>query len=248
MFITFEGPEGSGKSTQIRLLAEFLRTRGFSVEVVREPGGTPIGDQIRHVLHDTANTAMSPAAEVLLYSASRAQLVAERIRPAIGSGHVVLCARYADSTMAYQGYGRGLDVDMLEELTTIATEGVTPDLTLLLDLDVTRGLSRRRDEGEEMNRLDQESVAFHERVRSGYHRLAAAEPARWVVIDADRPVSMVAAEIREAVSKRLVAVIQHLVVADDLHAGCKCTNLEQRHDGVFSTLGQSTDDPADGQP
>jgi dTMP kinase len=206
MFITFEGPEGSGKSTQIRLLAEYLRARGFVVEMMREPGGTLIGDQIRDVLHDTANTAMASTAEVLLYSASRAQLVAERIRPAIKLGHIVLCDRFADSTMAYQGYGRGLDFEMLEELTTIATEGVTPELTLLLDLDVTRGLSRRRDEGEEMNRLDQESVTFHERVRAGYHRLAAAEPARWVVIDADRPVSIVAAEIREAVSRRLVAV------------------------------------------
>lgn len=206
MFITFEGPEGSGKSTQIRLLAEHLQSCGFAVEMMREPGGTLIGDQIRNVLHDTANTAMAATAEVLLYSASRAQLVAERIRPAIESGHVVLCDRYADSTIAYQGYGRGLDFKMLEVLTTIATEGLTPDLTLLLDLDVTRGLSRRRDEGEEMNRLDQESVAFHERVRAGYHRLAAAEPARWVMIDADRPVSIVAAEIRNAVSRRLVAI------------------------------------------
>lgn len=206
MFITFEGPEGSGKSTQIRLLAEHLQSCGFAVEMMREPGGTLIGDQIRDVLHDTANTAMAATAEVLLYSASRAQLVAERIRPAIGSGHVVLCDRYADSTIAYQGYGRGLDFKMLEVLTTIATEGLTPDLILLLDLDVTRGLSRRRDEGEEMNRLDQESVAFHERVRAGYHRLAAAEPARWVMIDADRPVSIVAAEIRNAVSRRLVAI------------------------------------------
>ena len=206
MFITFEGPEGSGKSTQIWLLAEHLQSCGCAVEMMREPGGTLIGDQIRNVLHDTANTAMAATAEVLLYSASRAQLVAERIRPAIESGHVVLCDRYADSTIAYQGYGRGLDFEMLEVLTTIATAGLTPDLTLLLDLDVTRGLSRRRDEGEEMNRLDQESVAFHERVRAGYHRLAAAEPARWVMIDADRPVSIVAAEIRNAVSRRLVAI------------------------------------------
>ncbi|HRO23914.1 MAG TPA: dTMP kinase, partial [Promineifilum sp.] len=153
MFITFEGPEGSGKSTQIRLLAEFLRARGLSVEVVREPGGTPIGDQVRHVLHDTANTAMSPEAEVLLYSASRAQLVSQRIRPSLAAGRVVLCDRYADSTMAYQGYGRGLDLGMLAALTEIATGGLKPDLTLLLDLDVSAGLSRRRVRGEEMNRL-----------------------------------------------------------------------------------------------
>lgn len=203
MFITFEGPEGSGKSTQIRLLAEYLRGRGFSVEVMREPGGTAIGDQIRHVLHDTANTAMSPTAEVLLYSASRAQLVAERIRPALAAGRIVLCDRYADSTMAYQGYGRGLDLGMLGTLTEIATGGLIPDLTLLLDLDVSDGLSRRRVRGEEMNRLDLEAVAFHERVREGYGRLAGADPGRWVRIAADRSVEVVAMDIRETVLGRL---------------------------------------------
>lgn len=203
MFITFEGPEGSGKSTQIRLLAEFLRARGLPVEVVREPGGTPIGDQVRHVLHDTANTAMSPEAEVLLYSASRAQLVSQRIRPSLVAGRVVLCDRYADSTMAYQGYGRGLDLGMLAALTEIATGGLKPDLTLLLDLDVSAGLSRRRVRGEEMNRLDLEAVAFHERVREGYRLLANADSERWVWIQADRPVDVVAADIREAVLARL---------------------------------------------
>lgn len=203
MFITFEGPEGSGKSTQIRLLAEFLRARGLSVEVVREPGGTPIGDQVRHVLHDTANTAMSPEAEVLLYSASRAQLVSQRIRPSLAAGRIVLCDRYADSTMAYQGYGRGLDLGMLAALTEIATGGLKPDLTLLLDLDVSAGLSRRRVRGEEMNRLDLEAVAFHERVREGYRLLANADPERWVRIQADRPVDVVATDIREAVLARL---------------------------------------------
>jgi dTMP kinase len=203
MFITFEGPEGGGKSTQIRLLAEFLRGRGFTVETMREPGGTPIGDQIRHVLHDTANTAMAPAAEVLLYSASRAQLVNERIRPALAAGRIVLCDRYADSTMAYQGYGRGLDLGMLATLTGIATGGLTPDLTLLLDLDVSDGLSRRLVRGEEMNRLDLEAVAFHERVREGYSRLASADPGRWVRIQADRTVELVAEDIREAVLARL---------------------------------------------
>lgn len=206
MFITLEGPEGSGKSTQSRLLDDYLRARGYSVVATREPGGTPIGDQIRDTLHDTANTAMSPTAEVLLYSASRAQLVAEVIRPALAAGRVVLCDRYADSTMAYQGYGRGLDLAMLAALTTIATGGLAPDLTLLLDIDVTRGLSRRRDEGEEMNRLDLEEVAFHERVRAGYHALAAAEPWRWVIINADQPVDTVQAAIRRAVEKRLPTV------------------------------------------
>ncbi len=205
MFITFEGPEGSGKTTQIRLLAAYLRACGHDVVTAREPGGTPIGDQIRACLHDTANTAMSPTAEVLLYSASRAQLVAEVIRPALAAGRVVLCDRYADSTMAYQGYGRGLDRSMLATLTAIATGGLSPDLTLLLDMDVARGLTRRRDEGEEMNRLDLEAVEFHNRVRAGYLALAAAEPARWQRIDADAPVADVQLAIRQVVEERLNA-------------------------------------------
>ena len=203
MFITFEGPEGAGKSTQIRLLAEHLRAAGYGVVVTREPGGTPIGDQVRAVLHDTANTAMSPTAEMLLYSASRAQLVNEVIRPALAAGDVVLCDRYADSTMAYQGFGRGLDRAMLATLTAIATGGLRPDLTLLLDLDVARGLARRRDEGEEMNRLDLEALEFHRRVRQGYLALAAAEPDRWCIIDADRPPAAVQADIRRVVLGRL---------------------------------------------
>ena len=203
MFITLEGPEGAGKTTQLRALAGFLRDCGYDVVTTREPGGTPIGDQIRHVLHDTANTAMSPTAEMLLYAASRAQLVAEVIRPALVAGRVVLCDRYADSTLAYQGFGRGLDADMLATLTAIATGGLRPDLTLLLDLDVVRGLARRRDEGEEMNRLDLETLEFHRRVRDGYLALAAAEPARWVCIDADRPGDEVQVDVRRAVLKRL---------------------------------------------
>lgn len=203
MFITLEGPEGSGKSTQILRLAASLREAGYSVVATREPGGTPIGDQIRNVLHDTANTAMSPMAEVLLYSASRAQLVEEIIRPALESGYVVICDRYADSTIAYQGYGRGLDRTMLADITAYATGGLVPDLTVFLDLDVTEGISRRRNEGEEMNRLDLEEIAFHERVRAGYHHLAAAGPSRWVKVDAGRPVSSIAVDIREIVFERL---------------------------------------------
>ena len=203
MFITLEGPEGAGKTTQLRALADFLRGCGYDVVTTREPGGTPIGDQIRHVLHDTANAAMSPTAEVLLYAASRAQLVAEVIRPALAAGRVVLCDRYADSTMAYQGYGRGLDRDALAALTAIATGGLRPDLTLLLDLDVARGLARRRDEGEEMNRLDLETIEFHRRVRAGYLALAAAEPARWRLIDADRPPAAIQDDLRRLVLERL---------------------------------------------
>lgn len=204
-FITLEGPEGSGKSTQMGLLATFLREQGRAVVTSREPGGTPIGDQIRHVLHDTANTAMTPAAEVLLYSASRAQLVEQVIRPALAAGEVVLLDRYADSTLAYQGYGRGLDLAKLRALTEFATGGLVPDLTLLLDLDVADGLARRRDRGEEMNRLDLEALEFHNRVRAGYHDLAAQQPQRWVTIDASGSIDDVQERIREVVAARMLA-------------------------------------------
>ena len=203
MFITFEGPEGSGKSTQIKLLTTYLQNKGWSVITTREPGGTTIGDQIRACLHDVNNTAMTPAAELLLYSASRAQLVGELIRPALAEGKIVLCDRYADSTLAYQGYGRGLDLDALHQITRFATGGLQPDLTLLLDLDVETGLARRQQGGEEMNRLDREAVAFHQRVRQGYFQLVQTDRKRWVVIDADRPVEAVQTEIRELVRGRI---------------------------------------------
>ena len=203
MFITLEGPEGSGKSSQIGLLADFLTQQGYVVMTTREPGGTPIGDQIRHVLHDVANTAMSSTAELLLYSASRAQLVDELVRPALAKGQVVLCDRYADSTLAYQGYGRNLNLADLQIITKIATGGLKPDLTLLLDIDVDRGLARRRDDGEEMNRLDLEVVSFHQRVRDGYHRLALEDPDRWVIVDADRSVTAVQADLQRIVLTRL---------------------------------------------
>lgn len=199
MFITFEGPEGSGKSTQIALLADYLRTAGYAVTTTREPGGTRIGDQIRDCLHDTANTGMAPTTEVLLYAASRAQLVSDVIRPALVERQIVLCDRYADSTLAYQGYGRGLDREMLAMLNAIATGGLTPDLTLLLDIDVRRGLARRRDQGSEMNRLDLEAVEFHERVRRGYHELAASDPVRWRIVDAAGSAEEVQAELRRLV-------------------------------------------------
>jgi dTMP kinase len=203
LFVTLEGPEGSGKSTQMALLATWLREQGRPVVTSREPGGTRIGDQIRLVLHDVANTEMTPAAEVLLYSASRAQLVAQVIRPALAEGQIALLDRYADSTLAYQGYGRGLNLADLAALTAVATQGLQPDLTLLLDLDVAAGLARRRNQGDEMNRLDLETLEFHNRVRDGYHRLAAQEPGRWVIVDADRPVDEVQAALRRIIGQRL---------------------------------------------
>ncbi|MEZ4512556.1 MAG: dTMP kinase [Chloroflexota bacterium] len=206
MFITFEGPEGSGKTSQIRLLTDFLRGHGCRVTVTREPGGTRIGDQIRACLHDVANREMVPTSELLLYSASRAQLVGELIRPALANGGIVLCDRFADSTLAYQGYGRGLNLQDLITITAIATGGLKPDLTFLLDLDVERGLARRRLGGDEMNRLDLESVRFHERVRAGYHTLAAQEPQRWRLVNADRSVDAVQADLQQLVMAQISLV------------------------------------------
>ena len=178
MFITLEGPEGSGKSTQLALVAEWLRTQDICPVVTREPGGTKIGNQIRQVLMATGNLGMTAETEFLLLSASRAQLVQEVIRPSLAEGKVVLCDRFFDSSLAYQGYGRGLNLEYLRFITRFATDGLYPDKTLLLDLDPEQGLFRRRyateTEGAEWNRLDAETLAFHKRVRDGYLALAKA--------------------------------------------------------------------------
>jgi dTMP kinase len=203
MLITLEGPEGSGKTTQTHLLVEHLRQEGRDVILTREPGGTPIGDQIRAILHDPANTAMHAWAEVLLYSASRAQLVAQVVRPALEAGKLVVSDRFYDSTLAYQGYGRELDQEALQEVTRLATGGLVPDLTIYLDVQPDQGLQRRLSGGEEWNRLDQEALEFHQRVRAGYLELASLEPERWVVIDAARSVEEVQREIQEVVGNRL---------------------------------------------
>ncbi len=208
MFITFEGPEGSGKSTQISLLVEWLQAQGQAVVQTREPGGTPIGDQVRHVLHDVDNVAMASTTEILLYSASRAQLVAELIRPILANSAetVIICDRFYDSTLAYQGYGRGLDLDQLDKITQFATGGLKPDLTFYLDIDVVRGLARRVDNDEEMNRLDLEAVEFHQRVRAGYQALMQLEPQRWVAVDADRPIDVVQANLQALLAERLLTL------------------------------------------
>jgi len=196
MFITFEGSEGSGKSTQIAMLSTYLTELGYQIQTTREPGGTLIGEQVRLCLHDVANTEMTSAAEVLLYSASRSQLVEEVIKPALSGGKIVLSDRYADSTLAYQGYGRQLDLVALTSITQFATGGLRPDLTIYLDIDVEEGLSRRTTGGEEMNRMDLQRVEFYQRVRQGYLTLAAAEPNRWTIIDASRPAGQVQDDIR----------------------------------------------------
>jgi dTMP kinase len=195
LFITFEGPDGAGKSTQIDLVAGYLRRRNYRVFCTREPGGTAIGDQIRHILHDLKNSEMTARAEILLYSASRAQLVEQVILPRLAQGEVVLCDRYADSTYAYQGYGRQLDFDKLRLITRFATQELKPHLTLYLDLDVAEGLRRKsaaNSSGEgEWNRMDQLELAFHQRVRDGYLAMARAEPERWLVVDATAAVEVV---------------------------------------------------------
>jgi dTMP kinase len=202
-FITFEGPDGSGKSTQIQALAEYLQGLGQTVLLTREPGGTEIGEEIRDLLHDLRHHEMQPRAEILLYSAARAQLVGQVIRPALAAGGTVLCDRYADSTLAYQGYGHGLDLEVLRQITSFATQDLKPDLTLLFDLDPAVGLKRRQAAGVEWNRLDAYDLAFHQRVREGYHQLAQADPGRWVTLDATQDRERLQAEVRRVVSERL---------------------------------------------
>ena len=201
MFITLEGPEGSGKTTQARLLAEYLQKSGLSVHLTREPGGSSIGDQIRKILVDHANTDMHPRTEILLFLAQRAQHVEQIIRPQLADGHIVICDRYRDSTLAYQGFGHGLDVHLLDTLNDFATGGLQPDLTFLLDVDVEIGLARRSSGGG-WNRLDAYQVAFHQRVRSGYHQLAEKNPARWIVIDASQPPDQVSEALQVALAER----------------------------------------------
>ncbi len=205
MFITIEGPDGSGKTSQVAPLSEYLNRRGHQVLITREPGGTAIGDQIRQVLSDLKNTGMHPRSETLLFLAARAQLVEQIIRPHLENGFIVLCDRYADSTMAYQGYGHQNDLQQISSLINFATGGLKPDLTLLLDMDAETGL-RRKAQGTEWNRLDAYSLEFHQRVRQGYLALAEAEPDRWVVIDADRSTEEVQEAIRQAVDQRLPLV------------------------------------------
>jgi dTMP kinase len=200
-FITFEGTEGSGKSTQILLLANFLKSRGMRVVLTREPGGTPIGDQVRKIVLDPAHTALDPKAELLLYAASRAQHLYEVILPALASGVVVLCDRFSDATLAYQGYGRGLDIEMIRALDRIVCAGTRPDLTLLFDIDAALGISRAHGRNtsrglETEARFENEELAFHERVRQGYRTLAKQEPDRIRMVDASRAQEAVEMNVR----------------------------------------------------
>lgn len=197
-FITLEGPEGAGKSTQARLLADALRSAGYEVVVTAEPGGDPVAQEIRTILLHS-KSAIVPEAELLLYLASRAQHVRHVVLPALESGAIVVSDRYADSSFAYQGYARGIDLDTLRKLNDFATGGLTPDLTILLDIPVEDGLERQQDR----NRFEAESVEFHQKVRAGFLELAEREPERWAVIDARGSVGEVAGRVLETVRARL---------------------------------------------
>lgn len=202
MFITFEGPEGSGKTSQLPALATYLERLGYKVVCTREPGGTAISDQIREVLTSMKNQELHPRTEILLFLAARAQLVEQVIKPALEAGKIVLCDRYGDSTLAYQGYGHGLDLKILRQMLEFATDHLTPDLTLLLDLEVEVGLARKK-KGAEWNRLDAYALAFHKRVREGYHHLIVEEPKRWVTVDATQDIDTVQAALRKTILKKL---------------------------------------------
>lgn len=202
LFITLEGPEGGGKTTHAKVLAEALKEKGFDVLLTREPGGSAIGDQIRQILMSLENTSMHPSTEFLLFSASRAQHVREIIKPHLDQGGLVVSDRYYHSSLAYQGYGHGLDLDALGHVTRFATADLTPDLILLLDLPVQDGLIRRREEGD-WNRLDAYEVEFHQRVREGYLSMAADDPERWLIVDAAAPMDEIQAELQSLVFHRL---------------------------------------------
>jgi dTMP kinase len=204
VFITFEGIEGCGKTTQARLLVDALDGSGREVIALREPGGSAIAEKIRALLLDPANTGMTPVAELLLYEAARAQLVAEIIRPALERGAVVVCDRFYDSTTAYQGAGRGLRSLEFATLNRLATGGLVPDLTLFLDVSVEIGLDRAKN-GADGDRLEREPVEFHNRVRQGFQSIAAAEPHRVRRLDGNRSCEELAAEILELVKETIAA-------------------------------------------
>lgn len=204
LFVSFEGPEGCGKTTQVRLLTDWLASQGFDVLATREPGGTRIGDQIRQVLLDPEHTEMSPAAEILLFSAARAQIVSQVIRPHLEDGGIVLCDRFADSTLAYQGYGHGLALDDLRVITRFATGGLAPDVTFYLDIPVEEGLQRKAGgDVAEWNRMERKQLEYHHRVREGYLKLTHLEPERWVVLNAADDVETIHRAILEVVCLRL---------------------------------------------
>jgi dTMP kinase len=199
MFITLEGPEGSGKTSHIPYLVEYLREKGHTVFPTREPGGTSISEQIRDILHDLKNAEMHPRTETLLYQAARAQIVEQVIKPRLAVGEIVISDRYYDSTIAYQGYGHQQDLNQVRALVKYATGGLTPELTILLDLDVEVGLKRKTQNEVEWNRMDAYTVEFHQRVRRGYLEMVKQEPRRWVVVNSDQKWDEVQAELKKVI-------------------------------------------------
>jgi dTMP kinase len=206
LFITLEGPDGSGKTSQAARLGAALEAEGREVVLLREPGGTALGEGLRELLLHREDMPIDPLADALLFNAARAQLVSEVIRPALAAGKTVLCARFADSTLAYQGYGAGLDLDTLKTLETIAIAATRPDLTILLDVPAETGLNRKRRGRGALTRFESRAdLAFHRRVRDGFLRLARAEPERWRVIDATQPRSIVGEGALDAVHEAAAA-------------------------------------------
>jgi dTMP kinase len=198
MFITFEGPDGSGKTMQMKPTANFLRQQGYLVFPAREPGGTSIGDQVREILMRMDNTSMQPRAETLLFCAARAQLVEEIIKPHLQKKEIVLLDRYADSTLAYQGYGHQNNIELIKKVLYFATGGLTPDITFLFDIDPKIGLQRRQKSDGEWNRMDAYQLEYHRRVRQGYLEMAENEPDRWIRINANQCPDMVQSDIKSS--------------------------------------------------
>jgi dTMP kinase len=203
MFITLEGPEGSGKTSHIPALVEYLREKGHTVFPTREPGGTSIGEQIREVIHDLKNVEMHPRTETLLYQAARAQIVEQVIKSRLALGEIVLSDRYYDSTIAYQGYGHQQDLEQVRALVKYATGGLVPDLTILLDVDVEEGLRRKKQNNAEWNRMDDHAIQFYQRVRAGYLVMVKQEPKRWVVVDSGQKWESVQDELRKVIEDKL---------------------------------------------
>ena len=201
LFITFEGGEGSGKSVQASALYRKLSQSAIPALLTHEPGGTPFGNRIGRWLKWAQDKDISPLTELLLFNASRAQLVNEVLQPNLEKGKVVICDRYADSTIAYQSYGRGLDLELVEAINNAATQGLKPDLTVLLNIPVEAGLARKR--VKKQDRFEQEDIAFHQRVRKGYLKLAANDPQRWLVVDASQSKAKIREIIRQRVSQLL---------------------------------------------
>jgi dTMP kinase len=202
-FITLEGPDGSGKTSQAARLAAALRERGYDVVLTREPGGTALGERVRDIVLTRGREPIAPQTDALLFNAARAQHVVEVIEPNLAAGRMVVCARYADSTMAYQGYGGGVPLDELRAVIRVATGGRTPDLTILLDVPVEVGLRRKSPHDVETRFETAFDVAFHERVRAGFLEMARADPRRWVVVEADRRAGAVFADVLAAALSRL---------------------------------------------